>query len=301
MEIKPTENAAGQRIALITDSCADVPPAIAAEYGICVIPLSINYSDRTYRDGVDIAPEEVYARFAEEVPKTSLPAPAEVAEAFDAAVAAGCTHALAVTIASGLSGTHDLIRSVAAGYAGLTSEVVDTKSIGLGAGLSVIAAAECIAQGLTFEETLAKVASVVESTSVFFCVDTLEYLYKGGRIGKVTYSVGSAFDIRPVITCEREAGSYVTAAKAHGRKASLKKAKSLALKALEEAGAASGSGKRYRFGVVHGDAEEEARALYEAMCEACPDAVDGFFGQITPALVVHTGPGLIGVGVQVLD
>lgn len=299
MESTLQENAFGQRIALITDSCADVPPTEAKARGIIVIPLAINYSDASYRDGVDITPDEVYARFAEEVPKTSLPAPAVVAEAFDEAVAAGATHILAVTIASGLSGTHDLVRSVAAGYANVTCEVVDTKSIGLGAGVSVLAAAESIEQGLEFSEVLSRLDAAIADTKVFFCVDTLEYLYKGGRIGKVTYSVGSAFDIRPVVTCEPEAGVYVTAAKAHGRKASLKKAKSLALKALEEMRA--DSGRRYRFAVVHGGAEAEARALFEELSAACPDADRAFFGQITPALVVHTGPGLIGVGVQVLD
>lgn len=293
------ENAYGQRIALITDSCADVPAEEVKAKGIIVVPLAINYSDASYRDGVDITPDEVYARFAEEIPKTSLPAPAEVAAAFDGAIVAGATHILAVTIASGLSGTHDLMRSVAAGYAGVTCEVVDTKSIGLGAGISVLAAAELIERGLEFSEVLEGVHAAIRDTSVFFCVDTLEYLYKGGRIGKVTYSVGSAFDIRPVVTCEREAGIYVTAGKAHGRKASLKKVKSLALKALEQV--RGDSDRRYRFAVVHGGAEAEARALYDEIAAACPEADRPIFGQITPALVVHTGPGLIGVGVQVLD
>ena len=260
MDTTLQENAFGQRIALITDSCADVPADEVKAHGIIVVPLAINYSDASYRDGVDITPDEVYARFAEEIPKTSLPAPAEVAAAFDGAIAAGATHILAVTIASGLSGTHDLIRSVAAGYAGVTCEVVDTKSIGLGAGISVLAAAELIDRGLEFSEVLKGVHAAIADTSVFF---------------------------------------YVTAGKAHGRKASLKKAKSLALKALNDV--RGDSGRRYRFAVVHGGAEAEAKALYDELAAACPDAYRPLFGQITPALVVHTGPGLIGVGVQVLD
>ena len=110
---------------------------------------------------------------------------------------------------------------------------------------------------------------------------------------RVTYSLGSTLDIRPVITCNEE-GVYVPIAKAHGRKASLKKALALVKKHV-------GAASRYRFAVVHGGAEEEARALLEKAKEALPNAEEILFEQISPALVVHTGPGLIGIGVQIIE
>lgn len=287
-------SAAGERIAILTDSCADVPQDVVAELGIRVIPLHINYEGAQYRDRVDIQPEEVYARFSEEIPKTSTPTPAEVMEAFDGIVAEGFTHVLVVTIASGLSHTHDLMRSVASGYANLTCEVMDTKNIALGAGFSAVYAAELAASGVSFAEVVRRTQAAANQTKVFFCVGTLEYLYKGGRIGKVTYSMGTAFDIRPVITCNLEDGAYVTAAKSHGRKASLKKAVALAKKAV-------GNAQRYRLAVVHGAAPEEAEDVLAMVQEALPQAERIYTGQISPALVVHTGPGLLGIGVQVLD
>lgn len=282
-----------QKIAVITDSCSDVPVELAAELGIYVVALHINYRDASYRDRVDIQPDEVYARFAEEIPRTSTPAPSDVAEAFDAMVADGVTHVVAVTISSSLSGTHDLFKSVATGYRNLTVEVVDTKRIGLGSGLTAVEAARLAQQGVPFDEIVAAAYRSAQSTYAYFCVDTLEYLYKGGRIGKAVYSIGSALDVRPIIACNDE-GVYVPVAKAHGRKASLKKALSIVKK--KAAGA-----KRYRFAVVHGGAYEEARALFEQGCEAMSDAEEFVFEQISPALVVHTGPGLIGIGVQILD
>lgn len=282
-----------QKIAVLTDSCSDVPPSLAQELGMRVVALHINYRDAAYRDRVDIQPDEVYARFAEEIPKTSTPSPSDVAEAFDEFVAAGVTHVIVVSISSGLSATHGLFRSVAAGYPNLAVEVIDTKNIGLGSGLTAIAVARAVQQGASFEEAVREAHRCVGATCAFFCVDTLEYLYKGGRIGKVTYSLGSTLDIRPVITCNEE-GIYVPIAKAHGRKASLKKALSLVKKHV-------GNAPRYRFAVVHGGAEEEARALLEKAKEALPDAEEVLFEQISPALVVHTGPGLIGIGAQIIE
>ncbi|MDO4443075.1 MAG: DegV family protein [Slackia sp.] len=282
-----------QKIAVLTDSCSDVPTDIVDELGIRVVAMHINYRDASYRDRVDIQPDEVYARFAEEIPRTSTPSPADVAAVFDALHDEGVTHVVAVVISSGLSATHDLIKSVAAGHPDLTTEVIDTKNIGLGSGFTAIEAAHLVRQGLSFDEVVARTRRAAESVYAFFCVDTLEYLYQGGRIGKVTYSVGSALDVRPVITCDAE-GKYVPIAKAHGRKSSLKKALSAVKK--HAAGA-----KRYRLAVVHGGALEEAQGLLAAACEALPDAEEVLFNQISPALVVHTGPGLIGIGVQVLE
>lgn len=282
-----------QKIAVVADSCADIPANVAIEYGIRMIPLIINYRDASYRDRVDIQPHEVYARFSEEIPKTSLPAPAEVVRAFDDLAAEGHTHVCVVSISSGLSGTFEMMRSVAAGYAGMRIEVVDSRSIALGSGFVAITAAQAAIENATFDQVVEVARAAADKSEVFFCLGTLDYLYAGGRIGKVTHSLGTAFDIRPIITCDAS-GVYVTHAKAHGRKASLKKTVSAAQKAL-------GDSRAYRVAIVHGDAEKEARDIYDRAAELFPAAKEVYFGQISPALVVHTGPGLVGIGVQRLD
>ena len=125
---------------------------------------------------------------------------------------------------------------------------------------------------------------------MFFCVDTLEYLHAGGRIGNVTYAVGSLLDMRPVISCN-EKGVYYTVAKAKGRRQSLKKA----IRCAEEVAARY---PRCTMAVVNGDAAEEAVEVKRELEESVRNVDAWYEGQISPVLVVHTGPGLIGIGVS---
>ena len=124
---------------------------------------------------------------------------------------------------------------------------------------------------------------------MFFCVDTLEYLHKGGRIGNVTYAVGSLLDMRPVISCN-EKGVYHTVAKAKGRRQSLKKAMQCARKVAAQHA-------RCTMAVVNGDAAVEAAEVKRELEQAVDNVDTWYEGQISPVLVVHTGPGLIGIGV----
>lgn len=279
-----------EKIAVLVDSCTDVPQEYRDRYNMYVIPLMIIYKDAQYRDGIDIQPEEVFARFAEEIPSTSLPGPATVADTFARIKADGYTKVIAVLISSGLSGTFEMVSGFGATPEGLEVHYVDTKNIGVGSGFSAIRAGALIEQGLSFSDVCREVENASRNTRIFFCVSTLEYLIKGGRIGLVSGMLGSMLDLKPVISCNED-GIYYTVAKARGRKKSLK----LALdKAVEFA---QGS-KEYNIGVMHGAAKAEADELLAVMKERLPEFGIAIEGQITPALVVHTGPGLIGVGIQ---
>ncbi len=280
------------RIAILVDSCTDVPKEYRDKYHMYVAPLTIIYKDAEYRDGVDIQPEDVYARFSEEIPSTSLPSPSAVADLFTQIRADGYTKVIAVLISSGLSGTYEMISGFGPSPEGLEARYIDTKNIGIGSGFSAIRAGELIEQGLAFDEVCRQVEEVARHTKLFFCVATLEYLQKGGRIGLVSAIMGTMLDLKPVISCNKD-GVYDTVAKARGRK------KSLSL-ALEKAVEAAAGAKGYSITVMHGDAKEEADALLAALKERLPNPRYVIEGQITPALVVHTGPGLIGIGVQSL-
>ena len=135
-----------------------------------------------------------------------------------------------------------------------------------------------------------EVESAARHTKLFFCVSTLEYLVKGGRIGLVAGMVGTILDLKPVISCNED-GIYYTVAKARGRKKSLKLA-------LEKAVEFAAGAKEYNITVMHGAAKEEADELLAALKARLPNYRIAIEGQITPVLVVHTGPGLIGIGVQ---
>ena len=281
---------AQEKIALLVDSGTDVPREYREKYHMYVAPLTIIYKDAEYRDGIDIQPADVFARFATEVPSTSLPSPATIADLFRQIKADGYEKVLAITISSGLSGTFGAISSMGPAPEGLETCYVDTKNIGIGSGMTAIRAGELVEQGLPFAELCSRVEDVAAHTKLYFCVSTLEYLMKGGRIGLVAGMLGTLLDLKPVISCNAD-GIYDTVAKSRGRK------KSLAL-ALEKAVEFAAGAKEYNITVMHGAAREEADTLMAAMKERLPDYRIAVEGQITPALVVHTGPGLIGIGVQ---
>jgi len=222
---------ADEKIAILVDSCSDVPKEYRDRYKMYVVPLTIIYKDAEYRDGVDIQPEEVFARFSEEVPSTSLPSPAVVAEVFKRIKADGYDKVIAVIISSGLSGTFELISGFGPTPEGLEAFYVDTKNIGIGSGFSAIRAGELIEQGLPFDAVCREVESAARNTKLFFCVSTLEYLVKGGRIGRVSGMVGTVLDLKPVITCDED-GIYHTVAKARGRRKSLQLALDKAVEKL---------------------------------------------------------------------
>lgn len=282
-----------EKIAILVDSGCDVPPAFRDSYNMYVAPLTIIYKDAEYRDGIDIHPQDVFDRFSQEIPSTSLPSPAAAEELFKQIKADGYEKVLVISISSGLSGTFQMMSSFGPSPEGLEAYYVDTKNIGIGSGLIAMRAGELVDQGLPFEEVSRQVDLAVGNTKVFFCVATLEYLMKGGRIGLVAGMAGMLLDVKPVISCNED-GIYYTVAKARGRDKSLK----LALdKAVEFAEGAKG----YKIAVVQGAAEAEAKTLMAAMKERLPDYTHAVEEQLTPVLVVHTGPGLIGIGVQRLD
>lgn len=279
-----------EKIAILVDSGCDVPREYSEKYGMYVAPLTIIYKDAEYRDGIDIDAGTVYARFSEEIPSTSLPSPAGVTETFRRIRADGYEKVIVVAISSGLSGTFNMLRDFGPEPEGLEAHYVDTKNIGIGSGFSAIRAGELIEQGLPFAEVCRQVEIAAKDTKLFFCVATLEYLMKGGRIGLVSGVMGSLLDVKPVIACNED-GVYDTVAKARGREKSLR----LALdKTVEFAEGAT----EYSIAVVQGAAEAEGKALMQALKERLPRFRYAIEQQLTPVLVVHTGPGLIGVGVQ---
>ncbi|GGI65609.1 MULTISPECIES: DegV family protein [Enterococcus] len=281
-----------EKIALLVDSGTDVPQEVMDRYGIYMIPLQIIYKERTYTDKLEISPEEVYRRLEEEVPSTSLPDGAQIQAILEQIKADGYEKLLIVTISSGLSGTYNVLRLIGQDVEGLAVHVLDTKSIGIGAGLQAIRAAELIDSGLTFEALIAQLDKEIVQNKVLFNVATLEYLQKGGRIGLVTSIIGTALKLNPTISCNEE-GVYHTVAKSRGRKRSIDKLVEIAVEFV-------GNHEEFRLAVAQGDAYEEGLQLKAKLEERLPNAKEILFGTISPALVVHTGPGLLGMGIQVI-
>lgn len=282
-----------KKIAILVDSGCDVPSTLAQANNIYEIPLKIIYKEKSFTDKVTITAKEIYDRLPIEIPKTSLPEGAVIQDIFKKILSDGYEQLIAVTISSGLSGTFNAVRLIAQDFPQLETFLFDTKNIGIGAGVHAIMAAEMIAEGASFEQITTTLSNNIDKSKLFFSVATLEYLQKGGRIGLVSAVLGNALKLNPIITCNED-GIYHTVAKSRGRKKSLEKTVSLVKEFV-------GNHQKVRLLVAHGDAEKEALALVHVLKTAIPQASEVLVDQISPALVVHTGPGLIGLGAQLLD
>lgn len=274
-----------EKIAIVTDSACDLDSDLIQQYGIHVLPLHIIYNDREYRDRVDITPQEVYDHLEQEVPKTSLPSPAEIYELFNRLREQKFTHVLAIHLSSGLSGTYQTVSQIAEEYRDMVIEVIDSKTLSMGLGCSVLEAAKEIQHSFNFDNVKNRAKEVIEHMKAFYVVSTLEYLKKGGRIGYVAGTLGEMLHIKPIISINQE-GKYFTVAKVRGREQSLRKLASILKDHVHDT--------LSNVAVVHGGSEKEARDL-EKLALNHPNIKDVFFGQISPALGVHTGPGLVGL------
>jgi len=273
------------KIAIVTDSTCDLSADIISKYNIKVLPLRIVYSDNEYRDRVEISPEEIYERFETEIPKSSLPSPEDVIHLFKELQMENYTHILVITISTGLSGTNNMIRMIANDFKDMTIEVIDSKALSYGVGIPVLEAARELTESNDFTSVVTKAKQVVENTKAYFVVKTLEYLRKGGRIGKVEGAIGDLLQIKPVISINEE-GIYYTYKKIRGRKKSIKELQDIVAEKAKE--------KLLSVAVVHGNAFDEAKELLDKI-KQIDNVKEAFFGQISPVMVVHTGPGLVGV------
>lgn len=285
-----------RKIAIITDSCADLSKEMQEHYDVRVLPMMIRCEDGEYRDGVDITIEDIYERLKTEIPKTSTPSGETIEALFADLKAEGYEKVLAVMVSGGISGTVNHVR-LAAEDSGMETCVIDSLSGSIGHGAVVLQASIWRKEGLSFEEICEKAKKLCKDTYVFFSIDTLEYLQKGGRIGKATALVGTALNIKPILTFEPE-GELSTAAKVRGHKLVEKKLISLVEEHVIDP---ANEGRRYNLMVADGGIREERDQLEAKMKELFPNFNEVFPIRIEGILGIYLGPGMLGAGIQFLD
>ena len=277
-----------EKIALFTDSACDLTDEELKQYDIRMLPLRIIYEDREYRDRVEIHPDTVYANLEKEVPKTSLPSGSDIEDLYVDLKAAGYTHAIGVMISGGLSGTANSVKMFAEEHPDMPTFVFDTKNLSMAEGLLVMETGKMIQEGLSYDEILAKLPSLQGTVDTYYYVDTLEYLMKGGRIGKVSGTIGQMLNLKPIISVNPE-GIYYTISKARGKKQALQRLVDLVQENLAKS--------KCHVYILHGGALEDGKLLLETVKKM--DNIESIgLRQISPALGVHTGKGLLGVCLQ---
>lgn len=282
-----------EKIALLVDSGMDLPTEAKHLEGVFVVPLSINYSNGSFLDNIDITAAEIYDRLDEEIPTTSLPSLELIEKTIQQIKSEGYTHILTVTISSGLSGTHNALRLLLDDHPDISSHIIDTKSIGIGGGIQAAYLKELIDKNYSFNSLVEIGELLPKKGRVFFSLPTLEYLKKGGRIGLVTSILGTALNLNPVISCNDE-GIYYTVTKARGRKKSLQKM-------IDQVVAFGENSSEYRIGIAYGTCKEEAETIKQRIVEKLPNATAVYFDDVSPVLGVHTGPDVIGITILDLN
>jgi len=277
-----------KKIALVTDSTADLTEEIQKKYNIHVVPLKVRFKDKEYLDG-ELTSEEFYKKLEQEkeLPVTSQPSPEDFANMYRKLLK-DHDEIISIHISSGLSGTVNAAHLAKQSLNG-NIHIVDSKTISLGIGLMVTEAARNISEGLSALQIVEGLSKVRKNIETLFTLNTLEYLQKGGRIGRVQGVMGALLNIKPVIRVGDD-GIYHTYKKARSQER--------ALNSIVQAFKELARGRKYvRLAVAHGAAHQAGIYLKEAL-ENALQLKANIFTQVGPVIGAHTGPGTVGAAVQ---
>lgn len=279
-------------VALVTDSTAYLPTDLAARHHVHVVPLHVVIGGISREEGRDIASAEVAEALRAYRPvSTSRPSPAAFLQVYEDLAQSGVDHIVSVHISSEMSATLASAQTAAAECT-VPVTVVDSRSIGMAMGFAVLAAAEAAAGGAGPDVVAAVARAHAAAASVGFYVDTLEYLRRGGRIGKAAALFGSALAIRPLLTMVDGQIEPLERVRTTGR--ALARLRERAV----EAAAAMDSPDGVDIAVHHLDSRERAEHLAEALAEAVPTARRVLLVELGAVVGAHVGPGTLATAVS---
>ena len=273
-----------QTVAIVTDSTADLPPELAALRAITVVPLTLNIDGQSLLDGVDIRPDEFYRRLGSVTthPTTSQPSPGRFADVYTSLLA-DHDAVVSIHISQKLSGTYESARQAAAMTDPKRVRVIDSELVSMSLGLITLAASSLAASGKDAGAIEASILDMRSSIQTYFSVATLEFLRRGGRIGRASALVGSVLQVKPVL-CIRD-----------GLVTPLERVRTFdrALNRVVELTRQVDRGHGVCVIVGHADAEADAERIGR---ELDPIAETLMIQPLGPVVGAHAGPGVVGVG-----
>jgi DegV family protein with EDD domain len=283
-----------QRVVVVTDSTASLPPSVAQEAGIVVVPLQVVIGAEVLDEGSEGAtPERVAAALKEWTPvSTSRPSPAVLGEVYRRCADQGATAIVSVHLSAEMSGTFESAQ-LAALDAPVPVVTVDTRQVGVATGYAALAAARAAAAGASAQEAAEAARACAESASSLFYVDTLEYLRRGGRIGATAALLGGALAVKPLLRISEGRVAPLERVRTSGR--ALARLEELA---VEAAAALSAAGSEVDATVAHLANPDRAATLAAHLTERLADRLGGrevTCGELGAVLGAHVGPGMIAV------
>jgi DegV family protein with EDD domain len=273
---------------LITDSTCDIPRKSLDQYGIKVVPLTIIWDGEEFLDGVDLLPEDFYRRLdgSATIPTTSQPTPEQFYQAYQQAEQEGAEQILVITISSAMSGTYTSALT-AAEMVDIPVEVLDSKSNSMSLGWQVLAAARAREEGGDLQDMIRAANQAREGMVFLVSLDTLEYLYRGGRIGGASHFIGNLLNLKPQILVNHQTGEVAGGRRSRTRKKALQDLFTDFFTQID-------LGKTLRIAVLHNAALEEAQALASRI-ESEYHPAELVLSIVSPVLGVHTGPRAVAI------
>ncbi|MBP7331725.1 MAG: DegV family protein [Firmicutes bacterium] len=276
------------QVKIVTDSTADLPPDLAAKYNITVVPLMVIFNDNEiFRDGVDIDTGQFYRRQIErkEYSRTSQPAPAEFLSIYKELSSSGSS-VISIHLSSALSGACQSARMARDMLPGADIAVIDSKLASMGLGMIALEAARAAGAGKNKDEILRIVRQMISEGMLYFIVDTLEYLARGGRIGKAQALLGNILSIKPILYLKD--GVVHPLEKTRGRAKAIDRLAQIVEKKVGQ--------RRVKCALMHGMDPVGMRQLYENIMPLlnCDEPVCSTLGAV---IGTHTGMGALGIAV----
>ncbi len=280
------------KIAIITDTDASLPEEVAANFGIQQVPITVHFGDEILETGVDINHVALFKRIDKEgrLPTTAAPAPGKFVTAFEKAFTGGADEVICYAVSSEVSATYAAAVTAAETLLDRKITVIDTRSLSAGQGFQVLAAAEAAQTGKSAEEIQAITEDVLKRSHFYAALSTLKYLAMSGRVGQLAAGMASMLNIKPILTIQD--GKLDMLEKIRTKKKSW-------ARTVELVNNAVGDKSIERMAIAH-VAVPAAALEFEALLRnslACPDEI--MTVELTPGLSVHSGAGLVGVGVVV--
>ena len=274
-------------IKIVTDSTADLPPQLARELGITVVPVYVRFGDEVYRDRVDISEDEFYHRLLHDPihPSTTQPSPQDFVDVYKD-LAQEADGIISIHITSKLSGTYNsALNGKELVGEGCPIEVIDSQALSMGLGQLAIVASTIAESGKNLQEVVEGVKQVIPSIHLLGLLDTLKYLALGGRIGKVQALLGSVLSVKPLLTVKD--GELVPVGRVRSRTKGIDMLFDFVKNAVDIQDVA----------IVHNTTPDEAQALIERMGSILPKERI-ILARLGPALGVHAGPDILFVALR---
>ena len=273
-------------VRVVTDSTCDIPPELAEELGITIVPIYVMFGQETYRDRVDMDTDEFFDRLVHNNvhPTTSVPSPKDFADVYGK-LADETDEIISIHLTAKESGTYnsavlakDLVEKKC------SIEIVDSQSISMSLGMLVIAAARAAKAGKNLEQVTEMVRRNVARVHLMILVDTLKYVIRGGRLNRASGLVGTVLRVRPLLTMKE--GDLSPAGVARTKARAVERLYSFA----------RGFAKVKELAVAYTTDRDEANGLLARLKAAFPDAT-GYLARVGPSLGTHAGPGAMGVAI----